>query len=808
MVYRSPNTKTNVKEGLLLPPLETRVYCWGNGHGGVLGIKKDGTVRNLELKPVPLNYEISTDESSIDQVFAGHTVSNIITEIGNLYSWGSDPNCIGRRAPTLKGRHHVKRISKLKGRILKVSHGNSHVCALTDDGEVWAWGDASKGKLGLGAASKSRHIHTPKKITYFRGKKCIDIACGEHHTAIITDEKQILMFGSNEANQLGIGLQTKRKIQYSSLPVVVKCPVKFIAISCGTNHSVGISENRMAYSWGWGEHGRLGHGDEERRVQPELIKHLSEIGSDISNVSCGAAHTCVVTDSGKLFSFGWNTYGQLGVTIQPVNNNNSCIQTVLLPSEVFAGQNKSVTSISCGFAHTAAVLASGELFSWGFNGEGQLGHGHEMNVKSPLQVDFDGNEHSKNTLRVSCGHTHTLCITSDFSMYQIMERKKKNKQIIKSIVIISKFIRFTLLRLRMRQYREKLKNKKQSLNEPEESNHEEIGNQSFQDSQCDSDVETSSSEGSVSNVPEHHKYEESKIVAQAQNTVQCLENIIRNRTREFYCIVYEDELSNRLLMHQNLLLNIRKKAAWMKRLHAEKRREFIEIQNEDTMSREFIESLKISKNNEIKKKIKQSIQKRNERTRQAIEKECQRLLKARNKIMQQSKGRKELPKVRRHRAVLKSRDGNNLTKPESILHSERRKVTIDKKSIMASSTYIATNANKLKTQQLLRHRQLRLFKEQEKRKKEEELWNQQLDQERKEIAEKEKRMKIKRDNENKKLHYMMIKSKLKHDTELARLEKELNKQDRAPKSMQFEPDDEENHSSFKTVNQWRRELLS
>ena len=574
---------------------------------------------------------------------------------------------------------------------MKVSHGNSHVCALTDDGEVWAWGDASKGKLGVGAASKSQQIQSPRQIAYFRGKKCIDIACGEHHTAIVTDEKKILMFGSNDANQLGIGLQTKKKVQYSSIPVFVKSPVKFIAISCGTNHSVAISEKRLAYSWGWGEHGRLGHGDEERRAQPELIKNLPEINSEISNASCGAAHTCIVTDDGRLFSFGWNIYGQLGVIIQPMNNNTSCAQSILLPSEVFLGQDKIVTSISCGFAHSAAVLTSGELFSWGFNGEGQLGHGHEMNIKSPLQVDFDGQEHSKNTLRVSCGHTHTLCVTSDFSLYKIMERQKTNKKIIKSIVIISKFTRIVLLSLRMREYGEKLKNKKRNLNDPEESNHEQIGNQSFQDSLCESDAETSSSEESVSNTSEHHKCEDSEIVAQAQNTVQCLEKIIRNRTREFDSIEYEDERSNRVLSYENLLVNIRKKAEWMKRIHAQKRREFIEMQNEDTMSRKLIESLKIKKNNEIKKKIKQSIQKRNERTRQAIEKECQRLLKARKKMTQKSKQRKELPTVRRHRAVLKSRDGNNLSKNESIMNSDRKKVIIDRKSIMASPKYTANN---------------------------------------------------------------------------------------------------------------------
>ena len=62
------------------------------------------------------------------------------------------------------------------------------------------------------------------------------------------------------------------------------------------------------HSWGWGEQGRLGHGDEEGRLKPTLVETLA---MDVSAVACGGGHTLFVSQDGELAGTGWNEYGQV-----------------------------------------------------------------------------------------------------------------------------------------------------------------------------------------------------------------------------------------------------------------------------------------------------------------------------------------------------------------------------------------------------------------------------------------------------------------------------------------------------------------
>lgn len=67
---------------------------------------------------------------------------------------------------------------------------------------------------------------------------------------------------------------------------IVKC------IYAGYRHSAAVTEDGELYTWGEGDHGRLGHGDNNPRYSPTLVHDLSGVGS----VACGSAHTLVVSE--------------------------------------------------------------------------------------------------------------------------------------------------------------------------------------------------------------------------------------------------------------------------------------------------------------------------------------------------------------------------------------------------------------------------------------------------------------------------------------------------------------------------------
>lgn len=75
-----------------------------------------------------------------------------------------------------------------------------------------------------------------------------------------------------------------------------------------------MSEDGDLYTWGKGKTGALGHGNNDDVLTPQKVKNLE----GIVKVECGNDYTVVLDDEGRLFTFGNNTYGQLGL----VNNVN------------------------------------------------------------------------------------------------------------------------------------------------------------------------------------------------------------------------------------------------------------------------------------------------------------------------------------------------------------------------------------------------------------------------------------------------------------------------------------------------------
>lgn len=133
-------------------------------------------------------------------------------------------------------------------------------------------------------------------------------------------------------------------------------------------HSVALGADGRCWTWGHGRGGRLGHPDFEVHsgqhavIFPRVVVGLGK--RQVVQVAAAKHHTLAMTDSGELFSWGSNKDGRLGyanVDTQPV------------PKRVIVGNKARVVGISAGSKHSAAVTAAHELFTWGSNSWGQLG---------------------------------------------------------------------------------------------------------------------------------------------------------------------------------------------------------------------------------------------------------------------------------------------------------------------------------------------------------------------------------------------------------------------------------------------------
>ena len=109
-----------------------------------------------------------------------------------------------------------------------IAAGQSHVIVLKADGTVWAWGRNNYGQLGVGSAV-SDFVDKPVQITLLDGKNITSVYAGENHSAAVSSDGKVYVWGANSSGQLGLG---NTKNQYS--PVQVTDLTAVSRVSLGT----------------------------------------------------------------------------------------------------------------------------------------------------------------------------------------------------------------------------------------------------------------------------------------------------------------------------------------------------------------------------------------------------------------------------------------------------------------------------------------------------------------------------------------------------------------------------------------------
>jgi RCC1 and BTB domain-containing protein len=246
--------------------------------------------------------------------------------------------------------------------IKQVSSGNQHSAVLLESGEIFTFGRGNFGQLGQGT-SVTANVSTPAIVTGLQGKAVRMIACGWHHTCALLDNGQLYTWGSGEYGRLGHGDET-RQASPKFVEALQGKAVTFVA--AGGFHTACIMDGGNLFTWGGGYFGQLGHGDEADRKTPKLVKGLQHCVAH--SVSCGTHHTIMLTDKQEVWTWGSGEFGKLGI-----GDDEKHTDPVLIP----ALQSVAVTEVSAGGFHSAALADDGIIYTWGGGDKGQLGHGDE-----------------------------------------------------------------------------------------------------------------------------------------------------------------------------------------------------------------------------------------------------------------------------------------------------------------------------------------------------------------------------------------------------------------------------------------------
>lgn len=290
-----------------------------------------------------------------------------ITESDDVYAIGSNcSGCLG-----LGDSHSSFEPRKIDGlckkRIVDVAFGSGpHVLAVSETGEVYSWGHNGYCQLGNGGSTQG--VSPTLVSTNLQGKRVSKVACGSHHSLALTLEGEIYAWGQNNCGQVGSGTTTNQPTPRKVIAVIGSRVA--VAIACGQTSSMALMEKGEIYGWGYNGNGQLGLGNNVNQPNPCRVQMLAN--TIISQIVCGYAHTLALSDEGELFSWGANSYGQLGT------GNKANLVT---PSRVTADGDRFIEVAASHYAHiSCAMTETGKVYMWG-QARGQ-------SITSPLLTQF------------------------------------------------------------------------------------------------------------------------------------------------------------------------------------------------------------------------------------------------------------------------------------------------------------------------------------------------------------------------------------------------------------------------------------
>ena len=343
--------------------------------------------------PVPITPSVSMYRK---QLFAGCTTmsSAYIDVDGTLYTWGNNNyGQLGDGSTTNRFIPSALSYFNLTGaRIIALACGYDHSMALDSKGAIYTWGNNGLGQLGNGTNTTS---YIPSRVIgggITSSTVIVAIACGYQHTMALDSTGAIYTWGANGSGQLGNGTTTTTTANNYPAKVngngasgnQIYGSTVIVAIACGFYHSVALDSLGAIYNWGNNSVGQLGNGSSGTDVfVPTKVTTISGIVA----IACGQVHTIALDSTGAIYTWGYNEYGQIG------NNTTSAVVYQKTPLKIngYGSITNStvIVAIACGNQHTMALDSTGAIYTWGYNGLGQLGINSTSMQSTPQLVTLN-----------------------------------------------------------------------------------------------------------------------------------------------------------------------------------------------------------------------------------------------------------------------------------------------------------------------------------------------------------------------------------------------------------------------------------
>lgn len=270
--------------------------CWGANESGQIGESLPPPIPAIVQHAGPRG---AADLSAgVIETATGGQHTCALKNDGTVWCWGAnvagqlgDQTAIPRPTPV-----QVVGI----GNAVQIATGLSHSCARTAAGAIWCWGLNGSGQLGIGSTTNSLQAVMATGMN----ADMVDLGAGDSHTCAVRNDGKMFCWGLNTNGQVGDSTTTNR-----TSPTQVNDGFGvYRRVAAGGTHTCGLTDTGQPKCWGANARGQLGDGTVQPRPSPAAVPTLN----NVIRLAAGRDHNCALRDTGALLCWGFNTSSQLG----------------------------------------------------------------------------------------------------------------------------------------------------------------------------------------------------------------------------------------------------------------------------------------------------------------------------------------------------------------------------------------------------------------------------------------------------------------------------------------------------------------
>lgn len=270
-----------------------------------------------------------------------------------------------------------------------ISTGAEFSCAVRSDGTLWCWGANLNGQIANGEVGQTP-ISEPFNV---EGSDWKTVSCGAAHTIGIKEDGSLWGWGSNGVAQVSGDADAN-----VVTPFLIDDKFEWIKVNAGQGHTLAIRSDSTLWGWGFNAFSQV-----TGSISGNIMQ-LFDIDTESKwiDISAGGAHSLGLKADSTVWGWGFSGNGQIG----PI------LGTQVFTPRKIGPDSLSWKSISAGFEFSAAITTDGNIYTTGFNGNGQLGTGDMAQRMEWTLIDDSGDWVSLN-----CGSAYTMAINEAGELY-------------------------------------------------------------------------------------------------------------------------------------------------------------------------------------------------------------------------------------------------------------------------------------------------------------------------------------------------------------------------------------------------------